>query len=474
MVYLDQNGVSQAWYIVEICHSGRKPLILGACVPCHKVTGNFHCILIFLLSNQNLNIFLPFVMLGCKIVDAHKLLHGTQRQRMVIRHFITPPPPTTTTTTTTPSPFSLHQEHTTYEHLDWLLNGLRVHKSLYKFNEMYMGTLTVPWEKFSVVMLVIQIFFYRRYFVKWTEWLSLIVEYKFLYFFVSKFNDYPGLEVCVRIQWFFQLSMTSGVPDQNGVSQAWYIVEMYRSGRKPSIWTRSLTSSLPATSEVLSSWWLSGFLLERILWTKQHLSCTGILCNWHMRTQTLIACYKPTCFYTRVFQNSVSNRGIMFRCLHAVFYEGDIVTLEKIKPQVHKHKKYYPKKKKKKKKSQWCFWEVNSARNFYVHSFKLSAQVQHLMYKSEKEFRADCVLKQHQVTLYQLSMFLFTLILFYSFYLFNDLPWSILHCTLYITAQLTTEACMCVCHCVYVNVCVSDRRVHLCVWEHMCVCVHGC
>ena len=26
-----------------------------------------------------------------------------------------------------------------------------------------------------------------------------------------------------------------GVPDQNGVSQAWYIVEMYRSGRKPLI-----------------------------------------------------------------------------------------------------------------------------------------------------------------------------------------------------------------------------------------------
>ena len=46
---------------------------------------------------------------------------------------------------------------------------------------------------------------------------------------------------CVRQQkllcsFLIHMSSISRVPDQNGVSQAWYIVEIHHSGRKPSIW----------------------------------------------------------------------------------------------------------------------------------------------------------------------------------------------------------------------------------------------
>ena len=42
----------------------------------------------------------------------------------------------------------------------------------------------------------------------------------------------------------FVVFYISRVPDQNGVSQAWYIVEIHHSGRKPSIWNTLNSSDL--------------------------------------------------------------------------------------------------------------------------------------------------------------------------------------------------------------------------------------
>ena len=47
---------------------------------------------------------------------------------------------------------------------------------------------------------------------------------------------------------YFKVINISRVPDQNGVSEAWYIVEIHHSGREPSIWV------VPKKSTLVFSW----------------------------------------------------------------------------------------------------------------------------------------------------------------------------------------------------------------------------
>ena len=58
--------------------------------------------------------------------------------------------------------------------------------------------------------------------VQWKRFIIILFFHNF-YFYIEGFPS----------EW--RISTISRVPDQNGVSQAWYIVEIYHSGLKPSI-----------------------------------------------------------------------------------------------------------------------------------------------------------------------------------------------------------------------------------------------